>query len=477
MRSLFLKIFLSFWLATALFVVLAILVTITLRPARQISTVEALQSKFLTDAVEAYQAGGTDKLRDYLRNLRDTQHVRAILFDEKGPLVGHTVPPWFTETANGQRSTADTFRGRIGHIPFWGHFDPPFQMLKTSMTSSDGHRYTLVTELTPGQESPNRVPILGILIAVLSSGLVCYVLSRYLAAPLIRLRRAAQKLAGGDLTARAGGSVLRGKDEMSQLVRDFDLMAEQIEKLINAQSRLLKDISHELRSPLARLAVALELARQRTGPEAHSVLERIELESSRMNELIGSLTTIARLESGNTNSRKVPVHLEEVLEEIARDAAFEAQARNCQVEAEVLDELPVLGDPTLLHSAIENVVRNATRYTSDGTAVKIRAEKINAWGRAEASIRVSDSGPGVPESDLEKIFRPFYRIDDARGRATGGVGLGLAITDQAVRLHGGSVKASNLPEGGLLVEIRLPLQPETGETRSEQTPAVASENS
>ncbi|PYX92809.1 MAG: hypothetical protein DMG67_05840 [Acidobacteria bacterium] len=160
---------------------------------------------------------------------------------------------------------------------------------------------------------------------------------------------------------------------MSQLVRDFDLMAEQIEKLVSAQSRLLKDISHELRSPLARLTVALELARQRTGPEAESVLDRISLESDRMNELIGSLTTIARLESG-AGTRKVPVQLEEIVEEIAQDADFEAQARNCQVQAEVMDELPVLGDPALLRSAIENVVRNATRYTPEGSMVKIHAE-------------------------------------------------------------------------------------------------------
>lgn len=471
MRSLFLKIFLSFWLATALFLVLAILATVAMRPTRQISSVEVLQPKFLAEAVETYQRGGAEKLRDYLRNLHDAQHVRAVLFDEHGPLVGHVVAPWFTETATGRRSTADTI---------WGRMSPHFQMLKASM-DSNGRHYTLVTELPPGQNAlfgPGGVPGLGILIAVLSSGLVCYFLSRYLTSPILRLRHAAQKLAGGDLAARAGGSALRGKDEMSQLVRDFDLMAEQIEKLINAQSRLLKDISHELRSPLARLAVALELARQRTTPEAHSVLDRIELESNRMNELIGSLTTIARLESGNSNIRKVPVHLEEMLEEIARDAAFEAQARNCQVEAEVLDELPVLGDPTLLHSAIENVVRNATRYTHEGTTVRIRAEKIVGLGRPEASIRVSDSGPGVPHEDLEKIFRPFYRIDDARVRSTGGVGLGLAITDYAVRLHGGSVKASNVKEGGLSVEIRLPLQLiDAGKDRGEKTSVVAGETS
>jgi two-component system sensor histidine kinase CpxA len=452
MRSLFLKIFLSFWIAQALFLVLAILVTVALRPAREISAVESSQSRFLSEAVAAYQAGGVEKVRDYLHNLGETQHVHSVLFNEQGPLTGRSARPWFAETAKGERRTADTFLGRL---------NPHIQMLKASMAGPDGHTYTLVTELPPGQSAmfgPNGVPGLGILIAVLTSGLVCYFLAQFLTSPILRLRKATQKLAAGDLTARAGGSTSRAGDEMSQLVNDFDLMAEQIEKLVNAQSRLLKDISHELRSPLARLTVALELARQRTGPEAESALARISLESGRMNELISSLMTVARLEGGAGSVRKAPVQLEALIEEVARDAAFEAQSRNCQVEAEILDELPVVGDPALLRSAIENVVRNATRYTADGTTVNIRAERVQTGRLAEAVIRVSDSGPGVPDDSLDKIFQPFYRIDDARGRSTGGVGLGLAITDQAVRLHGGSVKASNLVEGGLALEIRLPLQ-------------------
>jgi two-component system sensor histidine kinase CpxA len=450
MRSLFLKIFLSFWGAHALFTVLAILATIAMRPAREVSSIEALQPKVLDEAIGAYQGGGAEKLRDYLHNLSDSDHVRAVLFNEQGPLTGRSVRPQFAETMNGRRRTADTFLGRI---------NPHFQMLKTSKAGADGHIYTLVTELPPGQNAmfgPNGVPGLGIFIAVLTSGLVCYFLAQFLTSPVLRLRKATQKLAAGDLSARAGGKASRGGDEISQLVRDFDLMAEQIEKLVNAQSRLLKDISHELRSPLARLQVALELARQRTGPDAESALARISLESGRMNELIGSLMTVARLDSGASSLKKAPVQLETLIEEVARDAAFEAQARNCQVEAEILDELPVVGDPALLRSAIENVVRNATRYTGDGTTVNIRAER--APDGREAVIRVSDSGPGVPEDALERIFQPFYRIDDARVRSTGGVGLGLAITEQAVRLHGGTVSASNLVEGGLAVEIRLPLQ-------------------
>ncbi len=470
MRSLFLKIFLSFWVAQALFIVLAILATVAMRPTRQISAVEALQPKFLSDAVDVYRAGGTDELREYLHSLGDSQHIHAVLFDDHGPLTGRA-RPWFTEVANGQRRTADTFLGRL---------NPHFEMLRAEMTGPDGHHYILVTELPPGQSAlfgPNGVPGLGILIAISTSGLVCYFLAGYITSPILRLRKATQKLAAGDLSARVGGTPKRSKDEVSQLVRDFDTMAEQIEKLVSAQSRLLKDISHELRSPLARLTVALELARQRTGPEAESILDRISLESSRMNELIGSLTTITRLESGAGTLRKVNVQVEDLVEEIARDATFEAQSRNCQVETEVLNELPVLGDPALLHSAIENVVRNATRYTREGTAVTIHAEKVQHGGHVEAIIRVSDSGPGVPPDSLEKIFRPFYRIDDARVRSTGGVGLGLAITDQAVRLHGGSVTASNLPEGGLSVEIRLPLQSSpAGAVRNEQAPIVAGRN-
>jgi signal transduction histidine kinase len=469
MKSLFLKIFLSFWLAQALFLALAILATVAMRPTRHISAIEALQTKFLNDAISAYQTGGTDQLRDYLRSIRDSQHIHAALFRDRQSLLDH-VPPWFLEVVNGKRRTTDTLLGRL---------NPRFQMLRVSTVGSDGHNYMLVIELPPGQTAffgPNGVPFLGILIAILTSGLVCYFLARYLTSPVMKLRKATQKLAAGDLSARVGAQPSSGGDEVSQLVHDFDLMAEQIEKLVNAQSRLLKDISHELRSPLARLTVALELARQRTGPEAQAVLDRIDLESNRMNELIGSLTTIARLESGVGSIRKQLVELEEVVQEVARDAAFEAQARNTQVECEILDELPTNGDPTLLRSAIENVVRNATRYTREGTAVKIRAERKKVGPNEEAVIRVSDGGPGVPEGELDKIFQPFYRIDDARGRSTGGVGLGLAITDQAIRLHGGSVRASNLPEGGLLVEIRIPLQGTQG-LRDQRDAVIAGESS
>lgn len=451
MRSLFVKIFLSFWIAQALFLVLAILATIALHPPRESSGVEALQSKFLSDAVDAYQQGGEEAARKYLRGIHDSQHLRFYLFDGNGKeLTGRTAPPWIDRVYKGQEHTIDSFWGRIG----------PGQFLRPTMTTADGKRFTLVIELPPelhGKFGMHGVPGLGIAIAVVSSGLVCYFLAGYLTRPVSRLRTATRRLAAGDLSARAGVPPMRGNDEVSQLVRDFDAMAERLENVMNAQSRLLNDISHELRSPLARLNVALGLARQRAGEAAQPALERIDLEADRLNEMIGRLLTIARLESGVTMD-KVPIHLGALISAIAADADYEAQSHNSHVASFVEDDGVVMGDLALLHSAIENVVRNAMRYTMQGSEVQVHLRCDQQPGGSQAIIRVSDSGPGVPEEALDKLFRPFYRIDDARGRQTGGVGLGLSITERAVRLHGGVVRATNRPEGGLQIEIRLPME-------------------
>ncbi|HEV7220356.1 MAG TPA: ATP-binding protein [Terriglobales bacterium] len=449
MRSLFLKIFLSYWLAFALFLVTTILVTLALRPPREASGIEAMQQRFLNDSVQAYKTGGSEGLRSYLRTLRESQHIHAFLFDQQGrDLSGHPAPEWIERVERGQIHTADSIWGRIG----------PMQFLRPSFTAADGQSYNLVIELPVERTrfGPHGVPGLGILIAIICSGLVCYLLTRYLTSPIVRLRAATQKLAAGDLTARAGVNTARGHDEMSELVRDFDTMAERLEHLVNAQGRLLKDISHELRSPLARLNVALELARQRAGPEANSALERIDLEANRLNELIGRLLTIVRLESGGEVMRKVPVHLAQLVREVAEDAAFEAQSRHCRVEYSIKNDCVVIGDRGLLNSAIENVVRNAVRYTLEDTAVEVHLECVDGENGPEGIVRVTDCGPGVPEEALEKLFQPFYRIDDDRGRGTGGVGLGLAIAERAVRLHGGTVAATNRPQGGLMIEIRFP---------------------
>jgi two-component system sensor histidine kinase CpxA len=188
------------------------------------------------------------------------------------------------------------------------------------------------------------------------------------------------------------------------------------------------------------------------------MLERIELEASRLNELIGRILTLARLEDGEQRVPRTAVPLNELVLNVAEDAEFEAQARHCHVHCSIPEgDWGVPGDASLLHSAIENVVRNAIRYTREGSTVDIQLERTAGPAGAEAVLRVSDSGPGVPDDALDKLFEPFYRIDDARVRLTGGVGLGLAITDRAVRFHGGRVAAFNRAEGGLTVEIRLPV--------------------
>ena len=450
MKSLFLRIFLSFWIAQALFLVLAIIVTLAFRPRQ--ATWEAQRTAILNDATAAYEEGGRLQLQKYMENVEVTQHLRAYLFDEKGvELSGRAAPDWAIRVASGGP-----------RVPRDGFIIPAPPVQRDSRASADGtHRYTVVLGLPPGPRvffGPRGLPIPGLIIAIISSGFVCYLLSWYLTKPIVKLRTATRQLAAGDLTARAGAPLTLRKDEVAGLMRDFDAMAERLEMLVKAQSRLLNDISHELRSPLARLSVALGLARQRAGVESADMLDRIELEASRLNELIGRILTLARLEDGEQGPGQTPVPLDELVASVAEDAEFEAQERRCHVKTSIQKgDWAVRGNDSLLHSAVENVVRNAIRYTAEGSSVEIALSSDDRPGGSEAVLRVSDSGPGVPEDALQKMFEPFYRLDDARGRLTGGVGLGLAITERAVRFHGGKVSARNRPEGGLVVEIRLAL--------------------
>jgi len=471
MKSLFLKIFLSFWAAWALSLVLAILVTIALRPARH--GIESEAPQILAEVVNAYQSGGQRSAHDYLEELWHTQHVRAFVFDPSGQeLSGRRVPPWIEEARQG-----GTTQGVSPRRHGWIDDLLPDRIMRQALTL-DGKRYTIVLELPPGRRvffGAHDIPGLWITIAVILSGLVCYLLAWSVTSPVTRLRQAVQGLAGGDLGARTGAPVGGRRDELTELMRDFDRMAERIEGLVDSQSRLLKDVSHELRSPLARLSVALGLARQRAtsevapelAPELESALNRIELEADRLNQLIQRLLTISRLESGSDGMRKTTLSLRELVEQVAHDAEYETRGRGCQVTTgntadatARADAFLVEADPDLLRSAVENVVRNATRYTAEGTTVEVRLERQQtAHGEEEIIVRVLDCGPGVPEEALPKIFEPFYRLDDARNRQTGGAGLGLSIADRAIRLHGGQLRASNRKEGGLEVEIRIPAAP------------------
>jgi two-component system sensor histidine kinase CpxA len=291
-----------------------------------------------------------------------------------------------------------------------------------------------------------------LLILLLVTAAVCFWLARSLTSPIRRLRQATRQFATGDLSTRVSHQI-KGKNEIAGLANDFDEMAGKIETLVGTQKRLLRDISHELRSPLARLGVALALVRQDSSLESRQkALGRIELEAERMNEMIGQLLSLTRLEAGVSDLPRADFDLCALLSNLVHDADYEARNRNIKVTFNGPGTTVVNGYEELLARALENIIRNGIRYTRDGTQVNV--ELIRKSGML--LIRVADQGPGVPDESLEKLFEPFYRIADARDRQSGGTGIGLAIAEQAVRLHAGSISASNRSEGGLLVHISLP---------------------
>jgi two-component system sensor histidine kinase CpxA len=283
-----------------------------------------------------------------------------------------------------------------------------------------------------------------------TGGIFCYLISRYLTKPLARLGDAAANIAEGRLDTRVDPSLRRRRDEIADLARNFDRMAERIEGLITGQRRLLGDVSHELRSPLSRLIVALGLVKQGPAEEAAENLQRIGLEARRLDTLIGQLLALTRIDTGVDRGSPAPFDLTNVLQEVANDGDFEARARNRRVAIEQADACTVAGFEELLRSAVENVVRNAIRHTVEGTLVEISLHVSNS----RALLQVRDYGPGVPESMLSEIFLPFRRV--ANGNSEG-AGLGLAIAERAVNVHRGTIRAMNAPKGGLIVEIDLPL--------------------
>jgi two-component system sensor histidine kinase CpxA len=313
----------------------------------------------------------------------------------------------------------------------------------------------------PGLPPPPSAPLLllRLFITLIISGGVCYWFARYLTSPVIKLRDATRCFASGDLTVRIGKSAGQWKDELSELAGDFDSIAERIELLLTQQRQLIRDISHELRSPLARLVIAVELVRRRTGQEAIPALDRIEKEAMLLNEMIGQVLAITRFDSHIEAVQTAIVDLEKLLKEVADDANFEAHARNCIVQFTGSAPCTISGNEEWLRRAVENVVRNAVRYTHVNTTIDIRLERIVHNSMPYAEISVRDHGNGVPEANLPHLFRPFYRVSNARERQTGGAGLGLAITERVVKLHNGFITASNIPDNGFIVLIRLPIEP------------------
>jgi two-component system, OmpR family, sensor histidine kinase CpxA len=451
MRSLFLKIFLWFW-STVMVTGIALVLTFILEPR----SVPSRWHATLTDtarysgmvAVEEVEVGGAPAASAYVERLEGEMHLRACLFDLVGdPIAG---------------KGCETFEDMISHLSTskTSDFSMRYGIARVALTlqGSSGRRYIFATELPAGPRAAfgiNRSAlVLRWGVALLVSGYVCYLLTRYLTMPILRLREASQQLAAGNLSTRAAAGIERRHDELGDLVRDFNTMAERIEELISRQRQLISDVSHELRSPLARLNVALDLGRERKGNDA--AFDHMEQDLERLNEMIERLLTIARLDTPAAAVHMAPVNLTELVSEVVCDADFESRERDGAVRLTTAAEYFVQGNAELLRSAIENVIRNAMRYTAAGTSIEITLERRETEDTPFVWLTIRDYGPGVPESELASIFQPFYRVANARDRQSGGTGLGLAIADRVVRIHGGTIRAVNVTPRGLQVEIFLP---------------------
>jgi two-component system sensor histidine kinase CpxA len=444
---LFWKLFLSFWAALVLFaaavVVAASLYVDQMRHREDAAPGYERYARYAAEAQAAIDSRGMAGLRAWAKRADRQELVPVLVLDAGGhDVLGREVQP----RARARLRHFMRTRGRPG--------EPPRPVIRLP----EGGELWLVPDfegvtLARFLGRP-RVIAMPLLVAALAGGLVCLLLARSLAAPIERLRRATLAYAAGDFSQRVGPGLGRRRDEIVELAHALDHMAERLDALLRSQKDLLRDVSHELRSPLARVQAALGLARQHAGAAAGTELDRIEHEAERLGELIGQILSLSRLESGAGLAVREPVSLNELLEEAARDAELEARARGCTVRVYARLPASVEGDPTLLHSAIENVLRNAVHHTGDGTEVTVALEQDRPAD--EYTITVEDRGPGVPEGMLPRLFEPFVRVGEARDRASGGYGLGLAIAQRAVQAHGGRIAAANRPGGGLVVTIRLP---------------------
>lgn len=417
--------------------VLLTITALSIAAAITFSSGERRQSPFgalvrlqLAEAQYAYENGGVERLRRTLTRFANVTDIEGVLTDGKGRdlLTGEDRSDLIATIR--ERSRTPFFRRErtvIGRSNADGsyHF---FMLLK---------RDNFITWFLQPE-------VYLVILAALA--LLCYAFARYLTNPVRQLQRAVDRFGKGDFSVRS--RVTRG-DEIGQLARAFNDMADRIETLMAAERRLLLDISHELRSPLARLSVAVELARTDENPEAH--LNRIQKEADRLNALVGELLQVTRAEGDASRLRAERVSLDALVADIAEDGRIEAAARGCSISI-FTQPIGIAGDGELLRRAIENIVRNAIRHSPAGKTIEIELTHTTdkAW------IKVRDYGPGVPEESLNRIFDAFYRVENDRDRASGGVGLGLAIARRAIELHHGSVSATNA-HPGLIVEITLPV--------------------
>ncbi len=451
MRTLFLKIFFCF-------LVIIVLVGTSLETSallarfyedRWQATLHSIMPMEAEKAARMYEAEGPDKLRDYLDELQSRKTVRFYFFDEEGEaLLDRPAPEVVQEIARKKEALERISAQGLSAVSVRQG------IAVRQVTAPSGRKYSLAFQASPSQLVPLSEAIgshpylrLGV-ITLIAIGL-CLVLTLHITRPLGKLQQAASDIADGRLKTRVKPAIGRRHDEIAMLGEDFDRMAEQIERLVTAQRNLLGDVSHELRSPLARLIVALSLLKHGQGEEAVEYQSRIGIEAERLDKMIGQLLTLTRIDSGVDSNLRETFDLANLVQEVVADGDFEARAQNRSVQFVANESCTITGVAELIRSAVENVIRNAVRHTAPGTAVEVTIERQSS----AILLRVRDHGPGVPDAMLQDIFLPFHRV----AAGANGSGLGLAIADRVVRMHNGTIQAYNAREGGLVIDIKLPL--------------------
>jgi two-component system sensor histidine kinase CpxA len=395
---------------------------------------------------------GSAALEEYVGSFQSDPGVLNYMFDAAGHEVFDRTP------AKPVLNIIDSLR----ESPGWTQrVDPSERIIAERVIDANGNPYDVVVDFPApsvlsqslfdllsadfSRGHPTRASIVRLAAVIGVAGIFCFVLARHIAAPIDRLRSATRKIASEQLETRIDRDVLERGDELADLGHDFNRMAGRIEDLVTAQRRLLSDVSHALRSPLARLNVALGLARRHSAPGAAEHLDRIELETERLNTLIGQLLTMARVDSGVDLEHRTVFDLAAVVDEVAMDADYEARSRRRTVQVAGTRNCFVEGAPDMVRGAIENVVRNAVRHTADGSTVDISLDRRDVGGRPHAIIQVRDHGPGVPDKIVPGLFVPFYRGTNGHTESQNGTGL-------VSRLHAESSKCT---EGLRLPPMRM----------------------
>ena len=445
-RGIYAKIFLWFIFATGVTSGAVFLITVathsqSLGPSWMIGVLD----QYARSAVIIYDHGGKARLAEYLQKIEDASFLQSTLLDPQGhDIVGRGIPPGAENVLAKARASGQT-QFRIG-LTWTG----------AAVDERPDGKYILVAKVLIPYDlvlgGAIGVIVLQWLLPALAGALLCLLLARHIALPIRALQSVAGKIADGDFSVRASPVIGSRKDELADLARDFDRMAGRIQLLLRKQLELLGEISHELRSPLTRLNVSLELVRRgKTGGTG-----QMQADLHRLDTLIGQILTLTRLQMRDDRKSETRVNLRSILETVAQDAQFEVKEEGKSIVIARADDCWVNGDPSLLRSCIENVVRNAIHHTKPQTEVELSLEVL-AKGSDSARILVADRGDGVPPEALDRIFEPFYRVTQAREHQTGGTGLGLSIAQRIAIVHGGTIRAHNRDGGGLKLEIRLPV--------------------